>query len=71
MGHGNFVFCEGCGYEREVMLGSGMMYFGLDQTIQFLDKKTMKKYQRFYRKILTLIINQMVIVFINVGNVFL
>ena len=40
MGHGNFVFCESCGYEREFMLGSGMMYFGLDQIIQFLDKKS-------------------------------
>ena len=43
MGHGNFVFCEICGYEREFMLGSGMMYFGLDQIIQFLDKKVMEK----------------------------
>ena len=40
MGHGNFVFCESCGYEREFMLGSGMMYFGLDQIIEFLDKKS-------------------------------
>jgi len=40
MGHGNFVFCESCGYEREFMLGSGMMYFGLDQIIQFLDNKS-------------------------------
>ena len=40
MGHGNFVLCEKCGYEREFMLGSGMMYFGLDQITQFLDKRS-------------------------------
>ena len=39
MGHGNFVTCEDCGYEREFMLGVGMMYGSLDKIIQFLDKK--------------------------------
>ena len=50
MGHGNFVFCESCGYEREFMLGSGMMYFGLDQIIQFLDKKSYEEVLKILEK---------------------
>ena len=50
MGHGNFVFCENCGYEREFMLGSGMMYFGLDQIIQFLDKKSYEDVSKILAK---------------------
>ena len=40
MGHGNFVICKDCGYEREFMLGVGMMYGSLDKIIQLLDKKS-------------------------------
>ena len=40
MGHGNFVICKDCGYEREFMLGVGMMYGSIDKIIQFLDKKS-------------------------------
>ena len=40
MGHDSFVMCEDCGYEREFMLGVGMMYGGLDSIVHFLDKKS-------------------------------
>ena len=50
MGHGNFVLCENCRYEREFMLGSGMMYFGLDQIIQFLDKKSYEEVSKILEK---------------------
>ena len=40
MGQGNLVLCESCGYEREFLLGSGMMYFDFNQIIQSLDKKS-------------------------------
>jgi len=43
MGHGNFVTCEDCGYEREFMLGVGMMYGNLEKIIQFLDKKSFEE----------------------------
>jgi hypothetical protein len=43
MGHGNFVTCEDCGYEREFMLGVGMMYGSLEKIIQFLDKKSLEE----------------------------
>ena len=43
MGHGNFVVCEDCGYEREFMLGVGMMYGTLDFIMQFLDKKNFEE----------------------------
>ena len=49
MGHGNFVICESCGYEKEFMLGSGMMYFGLDKIIQFLDKKSFDEVSKVIR----------------------
>ena len=50
MGHGNSLLCESCGYEREFMLGSGMMYFDLDQIIQFLDKKSFEEVSRILEK---------------------
>ena len=50
MGHGNFVNCEDCGYEREFMLGSGMMYFDLNQIIQFLDKKSHEEVSKILEK---------------------
>ena len=50
MGHGNFVLCESCGYEREFMLGSGMMYFSLDQITQFLDKKSYEVVSKILEK---------------------
>ena len=50
MGHGNFVFCESCVYEREFMLVSVMMYFGLDQIIQFLDKKSYEEVSKILEK---------------------
>ena len=50
MGHGNFVLCESCGYDREFMLGSGMMYFDLNQIIQFLDKKSYEEVSRILEK---------------------
>lgn len=43
MGHGNFVLCENCGYERDFMLGVGMMHGSLDKIIQFLDKKSFEE----------------------------
>ena len=50
MGHGNFVLCESCGYEREFMLGSGMMYFDLNQIIQSLDKKNYEEVSKILEK---------------------
>ena len=50
MGHGNFVLCESCGYEREFMLGSGMMYFDLNQIIQSLDKKSYEEISKILKK---------------------
>ena len=50
MGHGNFVLCESCGYEREFMLGSGMMYFDLNQIIQSLDKKSYEEVSKILEK---------------------
>lgn len=46
MGHGNFVICKDCGYEREFILGVGMMYGSLDKIIQFLDKKSFDEVSR-------------------------
>jgi hypothetical protein len=50
MGHGNFVLCESCGYEREFMLGSGMMYFDLNQIILSLDKKSYEEVSKILEK---------------------
>ena len=69
MGHGNFVF-DSCGYEREFMLGSGMMYFGLNQIIQFLDKEVMKV-SRFWENPNPHYKSDGYCVFINVEYVFL
>lgn len=46
MGHSNFVSCKDCGYEREFILGVGMMYGSLDKIIQFLDKKSFDEASR-------------------------
>ena len=40
MGHGNFVICESCGYQREFMLGVGMMYGSLQNILEFMDKRS-------------------------------
>ena len=40
MGHGNFVLCKSCEYEREFMLGVGMMYGSLQNILEFMDKRS-------------------------------
>lgn len=44
MGHGNFVICESCGYQREFMLGAGMMYGNLQNILEFMTRTTRKKF---------------------------
>ena len=50
MGHGNYVICENCGYQREFMLGVGMMYGSLEKIIQFLDNKSFKEVSIILKK---------------------
>ena len=40
MGQGYFLICEKCKYQRELMLGSGMMWGNLEDIISFMDKNS-------------------------------
>ena len=40
MGQGYFLICEKCKYQRELMLGSGMMWGNLENIISFMDKNS-------------------------------
>ena len=51
MGHGNFVICEDCGYEREFMLGIGMMYGSLQNILEFMDKKSSEEVSKILSNI--------------------
>ena len=39
MGTGNLIKCNKCSYEKEFMLGYGMLYGDVDRVVSFLDKK--------------------------------
>lgn len=39
MGTGNFIKCNQCSFEKEYLLGWGMMYGDFERVVSFLDKK--------------------------------
>ena len=40
MGNGNYIICQKCEYEREFLLGSGMMWGNIENIIGFMDKSS-------------------------------
>ena len=40
MGNGNYIICQKCEYEREFLLGSGMMRGNIENIIGFMDKRS-------------------------------
>ena len=50
MGHGNFAICESCGYEREFMLGVGMMYGSLQNILEFMDKRSSEEVSKILQE---------------------
>jgi hypothetical protein len=40
MGNENYIICQKCEYEREFLLGSGMMRGNIENIIGFMDKRS-------------------------------
>ena len=40
MGNGNYIICQKCEYEREFLLGAGMLWGNIENIIGFMDKRS-------------------------------
>ena len=40
MGNGNYIICQKCEYEREFLLGAGMLWGNIENIIGFMDKSS-------------------------------
>ena len=40
MGNGNYIICQKCEYEREFLLGAGMLWGNIENIVGFMDKSS-------------------------------
>ena len=50
MGNGNYIICQKCEYEREFLLGAGMLWGNIENIIGFMDKRSKEEASKIQSK---------------------